>query len=180
MKALKVLRNAACAAGALLTLAAAPADALTYDFIGTFTDGQAAIGEFTLNVYGFPATPTSITTDDGLFAGATYAIPGSPTATPASNVLVLSSPSYNRYLYLAFANPLSDGIFDTLIAASSFECDGYGSTSYACTGGPEKIRYFASGSATPVPEPETILTFGAALMAIGMGVRAKRKKSASA
>jgi PEP-CTERM motif len=178
MKAFKLLRNAVSAAGVILAVAAVPASALptTYLFNGTFTDGQTATGDISLNVYGYLATPTSITTTSGLFSGFTYALPGDPSAQPSSNILVLSSPNYNRYLYLDFTQPLSSGTLDTLIAGSSFECDTYGSTTNACTGNASQVRYFAAGSAAPVPEPSTILIFGAALAGMAaMGALARRK-----
>jgi hypothetical protein len=178
MTAMKVLKTAASIAGVMIALAAVPASALpiTYNFSGTFTDGQTASGDFTLNVYGFPATPTSITTTNGLFSGFTYALPGDPSALPSSNVLVLSSPSYNRYLYLDFANSLSNGALDALVPSSSFECDTYGSTTYGCIGDASQVRYFASGSATPVPEPMTIFVFGTALAGLGAMYALVRRK----
>ena len=168
MKNLGILGKVAGAAAVMLGLAAVPASAIpiTYKFNGTFTDGQTISGDFSLNVYGYPTAPTSLTTTTGLFSGYTYALPGDPSAEPSPTVLVLSSPNYNRYLYLDFTNPLSLGATDLLIAGSSFECDAYGSTTYACTGGRNKVRYFESGSATPVPEPGTIFIFGVGLMTL--------------
>jgi hypothetical protein len=153
-------------------IAPASASPVTYWFTGTFSDGQTASGDFTLNTYGYPTAPTSITTATGLFAGYTYALPSDPSSIlDSATVLVLSSPSYNRYLYLDFSQPLTLGGTDNLIAASSFECNGFGSTTNACTANASNIRYFTNGTA--VPEPLTLSLFSAGLL--GMAFFGRRK-----
>jgi hypothetical protein len=164
-----------------LTAGIVPAAALptTYQFSGFFLDGGTASGEITLNSYGYLAVPTSITTTTDLFSGYTYAIPGDPSnVSPSDTILVLSSPTYNRYLYLDFAQPLTAGSVDNLIAAASFECDGYASVTFACTAGSSNIRYFANGTAVPEPLTLAIFLSGLVGMALILGRRRRQLRRA--
>lgn len=176
-KFVNVLRAVSAGATMVLALAAAPANALpiTYNFSGVFDDGQTAMGQLSLDSYGYNSDPTTITTTDGSITGYIYVLGTDPINISPDKTTVDFSRSvpnyYQGFLHLVFDHPLTDGTLDDLVAAQSFECDGYDDGFGNCTG---DIRYFTSGSAAPAPEPATLAILGAGLA----GIATRRRKRA--
>jgi hypothetical protein len=132
----------------------------------TFGDGGTATGTFSWDTV--TATPTAFnitTTATGSFGGFVYNSGTSSVSTNAAligpNQFALQYPGFSPSLILRFANPLSSGGTDSLVAGNSWEC-------MNCN----PVRFVTGGAAVEVvPVPAAVWLFGSALGILGWARR---------
>lgn len=155
----------AIAVGTCAVVISLPASAATIDYAlvnVTFADGGTATGTFSWDTV--TATPTAFnvtTTATGSFGGFVYnSSTSSVSTTPGlfgPDRFALQYPGFSPSLILRFANSLSSGGTDALVAGNSYEC-------MNCS----PFRLVVSGAAVEVvPLPAAILLFGSALSVMG-------------
>ncbi|QYE35890.1 hypothetical protein KZX46_08065 [Polymorphobacter sp. PAMC 29334] len=156
------------AIAAILVLPAA-ADASVWKINGVFSDGTALAGRFSFNVYGFLDTAHLTTKAQGVFTGATYAVP-SDSASNTAFGLDVNQHDYTADLHLGFVSDITTATGSVALLTSSYECRGSGNC-YNASGG--DVRYLVSGVAT-VPETATWVMLVAGLGFAGVALRYRR------
>ncbi|HUB45395.1 MAG TPA: PEP-CTERM sorting domain-containing protein [Acetobacteraceae bacterium] len=124
----------------------------------TFSDGGTASGYFSLDVYGYLATPTEIVTTAGsVLPGATYDLSGSASNSSTEVDFTIPSPpepaADEAGLSLIFALPLGSVEFDPITGGCEF-------TDYQCGAGTFRT---VTGGIGVVPEPGSLAVFGGCL-----------------
>lgn len=147
----------------------AVADAKIWKIAGVFSDGSTLVGRFSLNSYGFLDTAHLTTQANGVFTGATYAVP-SDSASNTSFSIDVNQANYSDDLHLSFASDITLAAGTVALRTTSYECRGSGSC-YNAGGG--DVRYLVSGIAT-VPEPATWVMLVAGLGFAGASFRYRR------
>jgi hypothetical protein len=129
----------------------------------TFSDGGTASGFFTLNVSGYLANPTSVTTTAGsVLPGTSYSLSG-PSSNDATHVdfTIFDPPASHAYqegLNLIFEFPLGSVEQDPIIGGCEY-------TSYSCIG--PAFRTITGGLGV-IPEPMTLTLLGGGLLALSV------------
>ena len=101
----------------------------TYTLTGTFNDGGALSGSFTIDIYGFLIAPTSITTTTGtIMNGQLYTLPAQSSPNGFQPITTSDSVeftyNYSPTLQITFQDPLGSVPVDPfdITPANSFEC----------------------------------------------------------
>jgi hypothetical protein len=153
---------------------------VVYFVSGTFSDGTAFSGDYTINLSGYVGTWDFVTKTGPSIAAYTYTPATSfPSScfVPGPDCLFFGRPGYLGGLQLTFSAPPQ-----TLAAGTAFVADSivvgnpgpsWENVSYDNSGGPP-IRYLTSAAVSSVPEPATrammVLGF------LGLGFMAYRRK----
>lgn len=154
---------------AVVMMLPAAADAKIWKIAGVFSDGTTLAGRFSLNYYGFLDTAHLTTQANGVFSGATYAVP-SDSASNNNFSVDVNQADYTADLHLSFASDITLATGGVALLTTSYECRGSGNC-YNASGG--DVRYLVSGAAT-VPEPATWVLLVAGLGFTGVSLRHRR------
>lgn len=181
----RVLSACAALAGSFMSLPAAMAGVynLPIGIVGTFGDGTALTGEFSLNSNGYSGGGYIDTLAGQSLGG--IAIPGvqfvNLSASPATpDVVTAYFDSYQYIISLTFEHSLATPGLDPFVFDAGYsqnpqsaECYPYACAAYGPVDAPSLERLVASGYAY-VPEPATAALLGAGLL----GLLAARRRHA--
>jgi hypothetical protein len=176
---------AAVLAGSFALAPGARADVynLPIGIVGTFSDGTALTGEFTLNGSGYSGsgyidTLTGFSLGGTPIQGVEFVYLSTSPATP--NVVTAYFDNYRYIISLTFEHSLGTPGFDPFVLDTGYaqipnsaECYPYACAAYGPVDAPARERLVASGYAN-VPEPASAALLGAGLT----GLLAVRRRQA--